>query len=172
MLKTHRLLIRPLKKKDSKTLFSFYQKNCAFLEPWETLPDSFGSLKKRTGENLKAQKKREALYLLLFHGDVLIGMCNFTSMILGAFQACFLGYKIDQDFERKGLMKEALAAAIPYVLKTYRLHRIMASYIPGNVPSAKLLASLGFHKEGIAKDYLLINGKWEDHILTSYIKDA
>ncbi len=28
---------------------------------------------------------------------------------------------------------------------------------------------LGFVKEGIARDYLCINGKWEDHVLTSLI---
>ncbi|MCA2465422.1 30S ribosomal protein S5 alanine N-acetyltransferase, partial [Vibrio alginolyticus] len=26
---------------------------------------------------------------------------------------------------------------------------------------------VGFSKEGYAKDYLLINGEWQDHVLTS-----
>jgi len=31
------------------------------------------------------------------------------------------------------------------------------------------LEKLGFEKEGFARRYLCINGKWEDHILTSLV---
>jgi ribosomal-protein-alanine N-acetyltransferase len=43
----------------------------------------------------------------------------------------------------------------------------MASYLPHNQRSGKLLKRLGFVVEGYARDYLLINGLWQDHILTS-----
>ena len=33
--------------------------------------------------------------------------------------------------------------------------------------SGNLLARLGFEKEGYAKDYLLIDGEWRDHVLTA-----
>ena len=33
--------------------------------------------------------------------------------------------------------------------------------------SGALLARLGFEKEGYAKDYLLIDGQWRDHVLTA-----
>ena len=39
--------------------------------------------------------------------------------------------------------------------------------MPSNERSARLLHRLGFVIEGHAKKYLLINGQWEDHILTS-----
>ena len=29
------------------------------------------------------------------------------------------------------------------------------------------MARLGFEKEGYAKDYLLIDGRWQDHVLTA-----
>jgi len=48
-----------------------------------------------------------------------------------------------------------------------RMHRIMANYMPHNARSGDLLARLGFQKEGYAKDYLLIDGRWQDHVLTS-----
>ena len=35
--------------------------------------------------------------------------------------------------------------------------------------SARVLAKCGFRQEGIAEDYLYINGKWERHILNSLI---
>lgn len=45
----------------------------------------------------------------------------------------------------------------------------MANYMPHNQRSGNLLRRLGFVVEGYARDYLLINGRWEDHIQTSLI---
>ncbi|KFN17466.1 hypothetical protein JM66_20365 [Aeromonas bestiarum] len=33
--------------------------------------------------------------------------------------------------------------------------------------SGALLERLGFEREGLARDYLMINGRWEDHVLTA-----
>ncbi|MGS6274334.1 GNAT family N-acetyltransferase, partial [Enterobacter hormaechei] len=66
-----------------------------------------------------------------------------------------------------GLMFEALTAAIRYMQRTQHIHRIMANYMPHNKRSGDLLARLGFEKEGYAKDYLLIDGEWRDHVLTA-----
>jgi ribosomal-protein-alanine N-acetyltransferase len=43
----------------------------------------------------------------------------------------------------------------------------MANYMPHNERSKNVLKRLGFVQEGYAKEYLLINGQWQDHILTS-----
>lgn len=48
----------------------------------------------------------------------------------------------------------------------------MASHLPRNLRSAALLASLGFEREGYARSYLRIDGKWEDMILSSLINPA
>jgi ribosomal-protein-alanine N-acetyltransferase len=66
-------------------------------------------------------------------------------------------------------MKEIVNHAISYSFNDLRLHRIMANYMPVNDRSAGLLKNLGFQQEGLAKEYLLINGKWEDHVLTSLL---
>jgi ribosomal-protein-alanine N-acetyltransferase len=41
--------------------------------------------------------------------------------------------------------------------------------MPRNARSAAVLQKLGFDKEGVARDYLKINGRWEDHILTALV---
>jgi ribosomal-protein-alanine N-acetyltransferase len=43
----------------------------------------------------------------------------------------------------------------------------MAGYVPHNIRSAAVLRRAGFTVEGYARDYILINGRWEDHILTA-----
>jgi ribosomal-protein-alanine N-acetyltransferase len=64
-------------------------------------------------------------------------------------------------------MTEALSISTKYIFQELNLHRIMANYMPHNRRSAKVLKRLGFVVEGYATDYLMINGQWEDHILTS-----
>lgn len=40
-------------------------------------------------------------------------------------------------------------------------------YLPSNTRSEKLLKRCGFVVEGLAKNYLQINGRWQDHVLSS-----
>ncbi len=68
-------------------------------------------------------------------------------------------------------MFESLSALIRHIFHVYHLHRVMANYRPENIKSERLLKRLHFEKEGYAKDYLMISGKWRDHILTSRIND-
>ena len=87
----------------------------------------------------------------------------------GVSYSCSLGYSLAEDGQGKAYMHEALEAAIHYVFDDLNLHRVNANYMPHNRRSGNVLKRLGFTVEGYARDYLLINGKWEDHILTSLI---
>ncbi len=97
----------------------------------------------------------------------ILGTCNYTNLVRGPFQACHLGYQIARSEEGRGLMAEALRATNAFAFDALRLHRIMANYRPENARSARLLERLGFVREGIARDYLFIDGAWRDHVLTS-----
>jgi ribosomal-protein-alanine N-acetyltransferase len=100
-------------------------------------------------------------------GDVLIARINFSQIVRGAFHSCMLGYAIDHDFEGRGLMHEALAASIDWLFDALKLHRVQASHRPENERSARLLARLGFRREGVARRYLFIDGAWRDHVLNA-----
>jgi ribosomal-protein-alanine N-acetyltransferase len=104
--------------------------------------------------------------------SAIVGTCNYTNIVRGPFQACHLGYQIARDLEGKGLMAEALRATNAFAFDSMRLHRIMANHRPENERSARLLERLGFLPEGLAKDYLFINGAWCDHVLTSLTHPA
>jgi ribosomal-protein-alanine N-acetyltransferase len=97
----------------------------------------------------------------------IIGTINFSNFIQGAAHFCYVGYSLAESKQGKGYMTEALKAATDYVFQELNLHRIMANYMPHNRRSGNVLKRLGFVVEGYARDYLLINGQWEDHILTS-----
>jgi len=101
-----------------------------------------------------------------------MGTCNYTNIVRGPFLACHLGYQIARSHEGRGLMTEALRATNDFVFREMKLHRIMANYRPENERSGRLLDRLGFVREGLAKDYLFIDGAWRDHILTSLVNPA
>lgn len=104
-------------------------------------------------------------------GEV-IGTLSYTNIVRGAFHACHLGYQIARSHEGVGLMSEALRAGNEFMFGTMRLHRIMANYRPENERSARVLERLGFTREGVARDYLFIDGAWRDHVLTSLTNPA
>lgn len=99
----------------------------------------------------------------------LVGHVGLGNVVRGVFQAAHLGYALRKDSEGRGLMTEALRAIIPWAFGTMRLHRLMANHLPSNRRSAKVLRRFRFRREGIVKEYLLIDGKWRDHVATSLV---
>lgn len=105
-------------------------------------------------------------------GAPVLGTCNYTNIVRGAFHACHLGYQIARSQQGRGLMEEALRAANAFMFDAMRMHRIMANYRPDNERSRRLLERLGFEREGLARNYLFIDGAWRDHVLTSLTHPA
>ncbi len=98
-----------------------------------------------------------------------IGSCSLSNIIRGVFMACHMGYSVAERYEGQGYARKIVSCAIDYAFKDLKLHRIMANHMPQNDRSAALLKSLGFKREGYAQSYLLIDGRWEDHVLNSLI---
>ncbi len=101
---------------------------------------------------------------------LLIGGVALSQIERGASQNGKLGYWIGETFARRGLMTEAVRLVLDFSFETLALHRIEADCMPSNEPSRKLLAKLAFQQEGLAKDFLRINGAWEDHLLWGLVK--
>lgn len=172
ILNTPRLVLRFPHQDDSEKFQAFDERNKVHLSPWRSSTgqpeiDHKTQLIKWNDEFETGKSIRFLLFLKGNPEAEIIGFCNFSQIFRGPFQACYLGYHIDAAFEGKGLMSEAVEKSIEYMFEEQKLHRIMANYMPSNVRSARLLNKLGFVIEGLAKKYLLINGQWEDHVLTS-----
>lgn len=171
-----RIILRLAERDDSPAILYYYTKNRTYLKPFEpNRPVDFYTESYWINEinyGLDSFKKGLSLKLFIFDKDIpkaIIGSVNFSHFIRGTFQSCTLGYSLAEAQQGKGYMTEALKIAIGYVFDELNLHRIMAAYMPHNQKSGRLLKRLGFVVEGYARDYLMINGQWEDHILTSLI---
>lgn len=113
-----------------------------------------------------------AYWLQAQRGDAMpiIGQLHFSSVVRGASHNAMLGYALDGAEQGQGLMHEALSAAIDEMFgPPVMLHRLQANVRPENLRSRALLARLGFQHEGLARQYLYIDGAWRHHLMTALI---
>ncbi len=172
-LTTDRLIVRLVHERDAYRLADYYSENRLFLKPWEPVRDDSycypSGWQARLGMITELQKQGNAFYFILLdkNEEEIYGVANFSNILRGSFYACYLGYSLGEKWQGQGYMQEALQAAIRYMFRQQKMHRIMANYMPHNQRSGGLLERLGFEREGYAKEYLLIDGKWRDHVLTA-----
>ena len=128
-----------------------------FLVPWEpTWPaddltrGAFRRRLKRYAEDLRTDQAYP-FFIFRAENDVLVG--GLTLANIGA------------RFARQGHMSAAVRALMPFAFGALRLHRLEAACIPTNAASIRLLEKTGFQREGYARQYLCINGIWQDHVL-------
>jgi len=100
-----------------------------------------------------------------------VGVVNISEIVVGAFQSAYLSYYGMSSFSRKGLMTEALRAAVDHAFDDLGLHRLEANIQPENEASIALVRRLGFQKEGFSPRYLRINGEWRDHERWALLSD-
>ena len=149
-----------------------------FLTPWEpTWPaddlsrSAFRRRIRRYAEDLRTDQGY-AFLIIRNPDDAIIGGLTLANIRRGVAQAGSLGYWMGLPFIRRGYMTAAVRAVIPFAFNTLRLHRLEAACIPSNAGSIRLLENTGFVREGYAREYLCINGIWQDHLLYSRLKDA
>ena len=175
-ISTARLVLTLPDPSSAPAVLDYYAFNREHFARWSPpLPDNFYSeafWRDRLARNREEHQAGTSLRLFVFErtghpGMPPIAHCNFTELVRGPFQACYLGYGCDRRSEGRGLMTEALTAGIQHAFGPMNLHRIMANYRPTNERSGRLLRRLGFVVDGYARDYLYIDGDWRDHVLTS-----
>jgi ribosomal-protein-alanine N-acetyltransferase len=156
---------------------AFYSENKEHLE--KTAPkwtNDFFELERwklQLQSDLEEFDKDQSLKLFVFEkqSNMIIGFVNFNNIVRRAAQYCNVGYSLAESKQGFGYMEEALRHSIKYAFQVLNLHRVMANYMPHNARSGKVLKKLGFTAEGLAREYLRINGRWEDHVLTSLTND-
>jgi ribosomal-protein-alanine N-acetyltransferase len=172
---TQRTTLTVLVPSDSALLLAYRLRNREHLAPWEPARGgdylTMAGVRDSLQQSLADTQAGKALHLAALARDSgeMVAFCALTNIVRGPFQACHLGYSVDQAHEGTGLMAEVLRTAIGHAFSQLGLHRIMANHMPGNSRSAALLRRLGFEREGYARAYLYIDGRWEDMVLNSLV---
>ena len=142
-----------------------------FLVPWEpTWPaDALTRTDFRRRLRRYHRDAREetgyAFFILGPSDEAVLGGITLSNVRTGVARSCSIGYWIGKPHARQGYMTDAIHALQTFVFGDLRLHRLEAACIPTNAASQRLLRRCGFREEGLARQYLRINGAWQDHLL-------
>lgn len=102
----------------------------------------------------------------------IIGSVGLSFVNRGPLQSCMIGFVLDQAYNGKGYMTEAVKQVVRHAFEELKFHRIYGEASPRNPGSIRVLEKAGFHKEGIARSNVKINGKWQDHQVLAIINPS
>ena len=157
-LKGDNIEIKILSSENAEELLAYYVRNRSFLSKYEPFRDeSFYTIE------IQRQSLIENYREFIKGQGAHFGIYKDNNMMQGVFRSAFIGYSIDEKFQGKGYMKEAVNLVLQYAYEEFGLHRIEATTLVDNERSQRVLEACGFTELGICKEYLLINGKWRDH---------
>lgn len=153
ILTTARLMLKQLALNDDKAIFA--------LRSDDRVNEFIGRTKAKTIEDAQdfIVKINESIadnasiywVIKLKNTDELIGTICFWNLELDK-DIAEIGYELMPDYQGKGLMQEALTAAIDYAF-SIGFTTITAYPHKKNVPSIKLLERNSFQKQGILEEY-------------------
>lgn len=170
------LLLRTAEIADADMIADYFKANREYLKPFEpTREEAFFTVNGWLQRLIKLTELHRlglGYYCLLIDAKTqrMLGTVSFSGITRFPFHSCSVGYSLAQAEQGNGYMTRGLRMACEYMFDVQNMHRIQAGYMPHNKSSEAVLERAGFNREGYAKDYLLIDGKWEDHILMSLTK--
>ena len=172
-----RVFLRPPERGDYEPWASLRARSRGFLAPWEPTwpPDALSrsSYRLRLSRYSEDWRTDQGYNFFIFRGEdeALAGGVGLSNIRRGVAETASLGYWIGEPFARQRYMSAALPLVIDFAFTRLRLHRVEAACLPSNVPSRALLLRTGFRQEGYARLYLLIDGKWQDHLLFAILRE-
>jgi ribosomal-protein-alanine N-acetyltransferase len=171
-----RVFLRPAERGDYEAWASLRARSRNFLAPWEPSwpPDALSraSFRARVGRYAEDWRADQAYNFFIFtQDDALVGGIGLSNIRRGVSETASLGYWVGEAFARQRYMTAALPLVLDFAFDRLGLHRVEAACLPANIPSRSLLARAGFHQEGHARQYLCIEGKWQDHLLFAILQN-
>ena len=103
--------------------------------------------------------------------EEIIGRATLAPINRGALQSATLGYWLNEDDVGRGHATAAVAELCRIAFEELGLHRVEAGTLPSNARSQAVLARNGFTRFGLAPRYLMIAGRWQDHVLFQRLAD-
>lgn len=175
---TDRLILRVLDENEAAIVLDYLVRNKNFFSNFEPIrEDEFHTVEYQWNQlkiDMGYINGKGMLRLWVFLKDnpeKIVGQVTFYNIVPYAFSSCHIGYKSDKDVANQGLITEAVNKGIQIMFDDYGLHRIEAYVLQHNIASIRVLEKANFQFEGIAKQFLEVNGKWEDHMHYCLIND-
>ncbi|MCB0368438.1 MAG: GNAT family N-acetyltransferase [Bdellovibrionales bacterium] len=172
LIKTRRLILRPLAKNDYKEWLDAYSGGLPKQNKWDLEPRKAKNCSKIWFNKILRDLNRLAkaddyyrLYAFEKKTGQIVGQVDFDIYVRSTHQFANFGYQIFNRHWGNGFGKEAASKGLKFGFKDLKLNRLEAAINLDNKLSIKLARSIGMRKEGIKKRYWYENGKWTDHLV-------
>jgi [ribosomal protein S5]-alanine N-acetyltransferase len=147
-----------------------------YLKPFEPTPaaDEFSADRfRRRLKSQFAERTRDQAYAFFIRNSAgeMVGGLTLGPVRRACIQSALLGTWIGKPYAGRGYAVRATRQAVNWAFSRVRLHRIEACCLTTNEASIRGLEHLGFKREGVAKSYWFIDGRWQDHFLYSVTQE-
>ncbi len=173
----NQIFIRFLEDADAESLLDLHLRNGEFFQKYAPTFDADyytrDSKRKYISDSLKQREEDKKYSFGIFLKDTgnLIGEVSLYHIFRSSLQKCLIGYSLDEQYNDRGYTTEAVSLAVEFAFNELKLHRVEAGVMLSNTGSMRILEKVGFHKEGIERKGVKINGQWEDHQVFAIISD-
>jgi len=164
--------LEPLALENLKEQYNLTVKNKELLKqwlPWAEKVNSIEDTEKFITESLEKQAKGEMSIFGIKKDSKLIGLIDIhaiTSEKKGK-----IGYWLDEDEQGKGIITLATKKILDHGFNALKLNRIVLICAARNEKSCAVPKRLNFTKEGILRQAMLLNNRFEDVELWSMLKE-
>jgi len=174
VLENERLRLQRFARRDGQTLDEAIRASLPDLNqwlPWARLDYTQTDTTSFIRESLQAWKEERAWDYSIRSKDDLrhhIGNISFwTVSKLG--KIAEIGYWVRSDETSRGVCTGAVALLLEEVFNSMGYHKVVLRIAVGNDASDRVAEKLGFTREGVLREELLIRGNWVDHTLWSLL---
>lgn len=173
-LESERLTLQRFARRDAATLDDAIRASLPDLNlwlPWARLDYTSSDTSAFVRESIQAWKEERAWdYSIRWREDPKrhIGNISFwTVSKLG--KIAEIGYWVRTDETSRGVCTEAVELILDETFNAMGYHKVVLRIAVGNSASDRVAEKLGFTREGILREELLIRGNWVDHTLWSLL---
>ncbi len=163
VLQTERLRLRELVPDDAEALFAVFSDPKVMAGHGQPVYKDVAQAHRLINWYAKAFSEKRALrWAVTFQDDnTLLGTCGYHD-ITARHHRAEIGYELNSNYWRQGIMSEAVRAAVRFGLSEMGLHRVEANVDPENPASANLLRKVGFTEEAYLRERYFDNGRFVD----------
>lgn len=173
-LETDRLILQRFTRRDSSTLDDAIRASLTDLNqwlPWARMDYASGDTSAFLRDSIQAWKEDRAWdYSIRTTEDPSRHIGNvslWTVSKLGKIGE--IGYWVRTDETSRGICTEAVDRLLGEAFGSMGYHKVVLRIAVGNEASDRVAQKLGFTKEGVLREELLIRGNWVDHSLWSLL---
>jgi len=171
ILQTPRLLLREILPTDAEAVFKMRSDERVMRYIGKAPQKDISEAEHQIEDYQQTYEQNEAVnwaICLLEQPDQLIGTLGFWRMDK-VNHRCEIGYTLQYDYWRQGIMSEAITAAMEYCFKVMDFHSVEANTDPDNEGSGGVLEKLGFVQEAYFRENFYFEGQFLDSRIYSKI---